>query len=105
MDEWNDPTRPPVEAATDHGSNVWSTMAWTWDAVPRLLLWHFCDHNLWLLKEGRDPALVGPSRWAPGGVGAHQLVSEKPLHLEPSVYWSDCCGMHGWVRNGLWTSA
>lgn len=29
------------------------------------------------------------------------LVSEDPLHVEPSLLCRTC-GDHGWIRNGLW---
>lgn len=28
----------------------------------------------------------------------------EPLHLEPSLLWK-CCGLHGFVRNGMWITA
>lgn len=35
----------------------------------------------------------------------HRLVSEDPLHVEPSVLCSAGCGDHGFVREGRWISA
>ena len=34
----------------------------------------------------------------------HQLVSEDPLHVEPSILCPEC-GDHGFIRNGAWESA
>lgn len=68
-------------------------------------VWHWCEHKNWAGREGYDAdpgAYVG---WTLAGVGAHTLVSSQPLHLEASVYWPDCCGKHGWIRDGRWTDA
>ncbi|GGX99720.1 hypothetical protein [Streptomyces fructofermentans] len=43
-------------------------------------------------------------RWVAAGTSGHTLVAREPLHLEPSLLWK-CCGLHGWVRDGQWTSA
>jgi hypothetical protein len=56
-------------------------------------VWHWCT----------APNLPRP-RWVPSGTDHHQLVSRDPLHLEPSLYWPGCCGPHGFLRNGQWTS-
>lgn len=34
----------------------------------------------------------------------HQLVSEEPLHVEPSILCGQC-GDHGFIRDGRWESA
>lgn len=70
-----------------------------------LLVWHWCDHHLWAGRPGYDRDPDGYRMWTPGAVGAHTLVSLDPLHLEPSVYWPDCCGLHGWIRGGVWSDA
>ena len=70
-----------------------------------LIIWHWCDHHLWAGRPDFDAHPEEYRRWVPAGVGAHQLVSADPLHLEPSVYWPDCCGLHGWIRAGAWTDA
>lgn len=66
-----------------------------------LWVWHFCDHSL-------DPARLAspdyPEGWTPTGVGLHDLISIEPLHIEASIYWPECCGMHGWIRNGKYLS-
>jgi len=71
-----------------------------------LLIWHWCDHHLWAGRPHFDAHPDEyPARWVPAGAGAHDLVSLHPLHLEPSVYWPGCCGLHGFIRNGVWTDA
>jgi hypothetical protein len=60
--------------------------------VTGVLVWHWCVNN----PEG--------PRWMAAGVAHHTLVSLDPLHLEPSVLWG-CCGKHGYIRDGRWTSA
>lgn len=57
--------------------------------LQELHFWHWCTE----LK-----------RWRLAGVWNHNLISEKPLHLEPSLLWP-CCGKHGFVRNGRWEDA
>jgi len=42
--------------------------------------------------------------WVAAGTGKHTLLSREPLHLEPSLLWS-CCGLHGFVRDGVWIPA
>lgn len=34
----------------------------------------------------------------------HQLVSEDPLHVEPSILCPEC-GDHGYIRDGQWVPA
>ncbi len=70
-----------------------------------LLVYHWCEHRLWAGRAGYDADPAFYRFWAPAGVGAHELVSVDPLHLEPSVYWPDCCGLHGFIRAGRWVDA
>ena len=81
------------DSAHDHG-------------IECLWVWHDCTLEL-------DPEQIENSRklgvpvslgWRPSGVGAHDLVSSAPLHIEPSLYWPACCGMHGFIRDGKWIS-
>lgn len=74
-----------------------------------LQVWHWCDHSVWRAKavaEGRAVVedLLSP-RWSPSAASLHDLIAADPLHLEPSVYWPSCCGLHGWIRTGVWTDA
>lgn len=101
---WTDPTRPPVESATRIGPTVCVTWTrdLTGDRTP--LIWHWCTRSLWQADPSRIPALCEP-QWTPAGVAAQTLLSTDPLHLEPNLLWSDCCGMHGFIRDGKWTPA
>lgn len=83
--------------------------SWTSDGrtINDLWIWHWCEHPLW---EGRGKTEFEAHRddyrfWSPAGVGAHDLITVDPLHIEASVYWPDCCGLHGWIRDGRWTDA
>lgn len=69
-----------------------------------LWIWHFCNMSVNQVSADRVNRLEGFFGWKPGGVGLHTLVSISPLHLEASLYWPDCCGMHGWIRDGKWVS-
>lgn len=75
----------------------------------RLEVWHWCDKSEWRAHASREGrTLVEDAMhpaWLPGNAGAHDLIAAEPLHLEPSVYWPSCCGLHGWIRAGVWTDA
>jgi hypothetical protein len=78
----------------------------TTDGVEGVLVWHDCDKHLWYNDPEKNHSLIPDYiGWHPANVGAHTLVNMDPLHLEPSVYWPDCCGLHGFVRDGRWISA
>lgn len=67
-----------------------------------LWVWHDCD----LSRRPTDDHWTSVYKgWKPSGVGLHTLVNIDPLHIEASVYWPDCCGLHGWIRNGTWIDA
>lgn len=74
--------------------------------IDDLIVWHDCDKHLWYDDPEKNhdliPDYVG---WHPAGVGKHDLISVDPLHIEASVYWPNCCGMHGFIRDGRWVSA
>jgi hypothetical protein len=84
-------------------------VAWQRDAhywAHSICVWHWCDKSGWRAKgarEGWTPVedAMYPE-WLPSGCEAHTLVSTEPLHLEPSIYWPDCCGLHGFIRDGAW---
>lgn len=61
--------------------------------------WHWCAALADVPEE-----LTVSGRWVAAGTPAHTLVSRKPLHLEPSLLWR-CCGLHGFVRGGVWIPA
>jgi hypothetical protein len=62
--------------------------------------WHWCK----ALEDVPADRKVHDGCWVAAGTSAHTLVTREPLHLEPSLLWK-CCGLHGWVRDGKWTSA
>lgn len=62
-----------------------------------LWIWHDCDRNLDPPGDHWTDIYTG---WKPTGVGLHDLISSDPLHIEASIYWPKCCGMHGWIRDG-----
>lgn len=100
---------PIAGGATDLGGGV----AYDWARCNRgddhpgeqhtihcLYVWHDC------------PKILGPETVAPGdtfgwratGVGLHTLVQESPLTITASVYWPECCGLHGFITDGAWRS-
>lgn len=106
---WDDRSRPPLPDAVRISDDVYASWAIGWaeratDGGLYPLLWHWCTKSVWLADPNRNPAHCQPS-WAAAGCRAHTLVSSDPLHLEPSVYWPDCCGMHGFIRDGRWIGA
>lgn len=77
---------------------------------PVPLVWHWCDYSVWRARTEADPETylaeyIPEPHWSPAGVGAHDLVRLDPLHLEPSLFWPSCCGLHGFLREGRWTDA
>jgi hypothetical protein len=70
-----------------------------------LWVWHDCTMEL-DSGRGQNPRRSDESiGWGPAGVAAHDLISSSPLHIEASVYWPACCGLHGWIREGKWVDA
>ncbi len=51
--------------------------------------WHWCTVN---------------KRWHGQGTAAHMVESTEPLDMSPSLLW-DCCGLHGFVKDGKWVLA
>lgn len=95
---WRDPAHPPVEAI-DCGGGVWVSWGTRFDETGHPSVWHWCSQQNW-----RDrPFYAGP-RWMVAGTRGHTLVAHDPIHLEPSLLWSDCCGLHGFLRGGRWTA-
>lgn len=94
------------EVLPDGAIRVGPLVAWQmmdFGRGPQVYVWHWCDHHLWAGRKGYDAHPEDFVFWVPTGTAAHTLVSIDPLHLEPSVYWPDCCGLHGFIREGRWT--
>lgn len=73
--------------------------------INHLMVWHNCTHSIWRTDPTKSQGLIDQyDGWQPTGVGAHDLITAEPLHIEASVYWPDCCGMHGFIRDGQWVS-
>jgi hypothetical protein len=78
---------------------------WTCDedhvhTIDCLYVWHYC-------RDVLGPNTVAPGEefgWRPAGVGAHTLVQQEPLTITASVYWPECCGLHGFITEGKWVS-
>lgn len=79
------------------------------DGVYPVCVWHWCTKSGWRAKAAREGWVVveeaAQPAWLPSSASAHDLISLDPLHLEPSVYWPECCGLHGFIRAGRWTDA
>ena len=67
-----------------------------------LWVWHNCDMNLDPIRKENATNTRDAGGWTPTGVAAHDLISSEPLHIEASIYWPGCCGMHGFIRNGTY---
>lgn len=105
---WTDFRRPPFgEDLTDHGHRVWSCWLGR-DGQPaqRPHIWHWCDHMVLIERarmEGRDlVAEAVTPRWVLAGTEAHDMPSRDPLTLSPSLLLDDCCGLHGFLTDGVW---
>lgn len=94
---------------TDKVAYSWATVPGVPDEpkkIEQLLVWHNCDRSVWLADPSKPDNVVREYEgWTPAGVGLHDLISAEPLHIEASVYWPTCCGMHGFIRDGRWVSA
>lgn len=102
MDEWTNPEQPPV-VATDLGDGVYVSWGSVYNDDDKPLIWHWCNRAVLLAEQRTDvESWWLEPRWMVTGVGAHQLVSREPLHLEPSLHWPACCGKHGFIRAGQW---
>jgi hypothetical protein len=67
----------------------------------------------WLVSEGGRNLMTwhpncsakANSRWVDLVSGTHhRLISEDPLHIEPSLL-CEFCGDHGFIRDGRWVPA
>lgn len=57
-----------------------------------LLVWHLCTY------EGG---------WVATGSRLHTVTDAddfSKVSFHPSLFWSDCCGLHGWIKEGRWSS-
>ena len=73
--------------------------------IEHLMVWHDCDKSVWLKDPEKNHDIARQHiGWHPANVGAHDFVSADPLHIEPSIYWPSCCGLHGYIRDGKWVS-
>ena len=70
-----------------------------------LWVWHDCTMELDPVRAENARRTDESIGWGPTGVGTHDLISVDPLHIEASVYWPACCGMHDWIRDGRWIDA
>lgn len=91
--DWPGMEMPDMKRLTDEIYYGWVDT----DANPTF--WHWCP-TMAAVPEERT--VHGP--WVAASTSAHTLVSREPLHLEPSLLW-DCCGTHGFVRDGKWVPA
>ena len=70
---------------------------WKNGDVLGVLLKHPCAKRGGEMTEDFIPVNYMPSKdW--------KLVSREPLTMEPSVAY-ECCGLHGFVRDGRWVPA
>jgi hypothetical protein len=70
-----------------------------------LWVWHDCTKVMPDEPNVVESVRGKPLGWQPTGVGAHTLHAVEPLHLEASLYWPECCGLHGFIREGRWIPA
>lgn len=65
-----------------------------------LWVWHDCSLALDEHRRENPKRTEDYGGWTPTGVAAHDLISSAPLHIEASIFWPSCCGMHGFIRDG-----
>ena len=81
--------QPPDTWPDLAATRVTDDIYFAWLTEPNPLFWHWC---------------TAFGRWIAAGTPLHTLIARDPLHLEPSLLW-ECCGLHGWIRDGQWTNA
>jgi hypothetical protein len=74
------------------GAHLFSTVV-TEDGKPDVV---YLAH--WGGGGGTNPG----HRWGWGSTALHTVLSTEPVTLDPSIGWQDCCGRHGFVREGVW---
>jgi hypothetical protein len=98
-----DRSRPPTEwpgLETSDLTKLTDDIYYGWlDHETNPMFWHWCP-----TYAGMPEEQTVSGGWIGAGTSAHTLVSREPLHLEPSLLWN-CCGTHGFVRDGEWIPA
>lgn len=58
-------------------------------AAHGILVWHDCPPD---------------GGWVASGAGLHTVLGNEisTMTFQPSLYFLDCCGLHGWIENGVW---
>jgi hypothetical protein len=112
---WNDSFAPPVYAHI-----AGPLVRWHWTDREQFADWHMGQHDGECPKDSSHlmvwhdcSKILGPESVAPGerfgwvasGVAAHTVTQIEPLTLVASVYWPDCCGLHGFITDGVWVGA
>lgn len=92
----------PYDGLTRHGPMVASSRVGGGVGINSVLVWHFCTGLIRIELTGPTDISDWYPRWIPAGVRAHDFVSGNPLTISPSIYWPDCCGMHGFLTDGVW---
>ena len=66
-----------------------------------LLIWHNCRYVL-----PQDSVAPGEFYgWRGSGAGLHTVITPDPLTVTASIYFPECCGLHGWITGGIWFNA
>lgn len=88
---------PAYEQRVDLGSGVFALFTdEPRDRASRIAVEHTCTRP-------RDGLTVICAPFLTGGPAGHQLLSEEPLTVSPSVLCADC-GLHGFITDGVWRS-
>ena len=97
-----------MDALAVDATKISDNVAYNWTcgldhthSIECLYIWHDCGQIL-------GPTTVAPGErfgWRPAGVRLHTLVQQAPLTITASVYWPDCCGLHGFIIDGVWIPA
>lgn len=101
MTDRQNPDHPPT-AATQLGDGVWVSWATALNRGDHPLIWHWCDRTVIKTTDVDRQAWWYEPQWVAAGVEGHELISRDPLTLSPSVLWPRCCGLHGFIENGIW---
>ncbi|MCU1617181.1 MAG: hypothetical protein JWO98_4721 [Frankiales bacterium] len=90
--------RPEYVSRVDVGSGVFALFTdEPKTGASRIAIEHVCTRP-------RDGMTLRVAPFLTGGSSGHQLLSEDPLTVSPSILCADC-GLHGFIRDGHWTDA
>lgn len=89
-----DRTAPPLAPGVEF-TKVSNSVYVEWS--DRIYVWHWCT----TVGQG-----AVDSRWVQMGTSRHEVqYSTAGVSFSPSLYFNECCGLHGWIKHDAWVPA